>query len=112
METVFHLSSGDPDEQSHALANVANLLADGTVDVDVAMVVNGDGAFALLEHEPTATQVRDLIEDGVDVCVCSNSLEARDLAEPELVDGVDVVSSGVGELTRRQASGAAYVKVP
>lgn len=112
METVFHLTSGDPNDHSQALANVANLLADAEVDVDVALVVNGSGVFALHEHEPASSQVEELIEDGVDVCVCANSLEARDLAVTDLADGVEVVSSGVGELTRRQADGAAYIKVP
>lgn len=113
MKVVFHLSSPDQADHSHALANVENLLADETVETDaVALVANGDAVRALLADAPHADRVAALIERDVEVVACGNSLQSRDLTDEDLLDGVAVGSSGVGELARRQADGYGYVKVP
>ena len=110
-ETVFHLPEGSAEYGAGALGNVANLLADETVDVEVAVVANGGGVEHLLDRAPTAGKVRELLDRGVEVNACGNTLaKADDFDESDLVDGVAVVSSGVGELTRRQADGAGYVR--
>ncbi|MFC7070795.1 DsrE family protein [Halobaculum lipolyticum] len=124
MRTVLHCSAGAPDAQRHALANAANLLADETVALSaVAVVFNGDGVEAVRADSSVADDVRGLLArtpeetnaadaPSIEVCACGNSLAGRDIPADELVYGVDVVSSGVGELTRRQADGYAYVKAP
>lgn len=112
METVFHLSAGDASEWNRAIANVSNFLDDDQVDADPVLVTNGNAAYAVVETSPAADDIRDLLTSGVEVCVCENSLAARDINPKNLIAGVDIVSSGVGEVTRRQADGAAYIKVP
>ena len=109
--TVFHVPEGDAGYGEGAFGNAANLLADDTIEVEVAVVANGDGVAHLRSDAPTADRVRELLEAGVDVCACGNTIRKRDgLEESDLVDGVAVVSSGMGELTRRQADGYAYVR--
>ncbi len=120
----MHCSADAPDAQRRALANAANLLGDDTVPLSGLVVVfNGDGVHAVRADSPVADDVRGLLArtpeetnspeaPTIEVCACSNSLAARDVAEDELVYGVDVVSSGMGELTRRQADGYGYIKVP
>lgn len=109
--TVFHVPEGDEAYAERAFGNAANLLADDTVDVEAALVANGDGVAHLLTDASPADRVRDLLEAGVDVCACGNTIRQRDgIAESDLLDGVSVVSSGMGELTRRQADGYAYVR--
>ncbi|MFB6096236.1 MAG: DsrE family protein [Haloferacaceae archaeon] len=112
METAFHLSAGDVSDWRAALANVVNFLDDDQVDADPVLVTNGNAAYAVLESSPVADGVRDLLTDGAEVCVCEYSLASRDLDPDDLIAGVEIVSSGVGEVTRRQADGAAYVKLP
>lgn len=111
--TVFHVPESDEGYAERAFGNAANLLADDTVEVEVEAVVvaNGDGIAHLLADAPTADRIRELLEAGVDVCACANTIRKRDeIAESDLVDGVDVVSSGMAELTRRQSDGYAYVR--
>lgn len=108
--TVFHVPEDDEDYGKKALRNASNLLDDETVDVEVSVVANGDGVAHLLDEASTADDVRELLAAGVDVFACGNTVVAADYDEADLVDGVSVVSSGMGELTRRQADGHAYVR--
>jgi hypothetical protein len=63
--TVFHIPEDDDAYGKRALRNAANLLADETVDVEVCVVANGDGARHLLAEASTAEDVRELLDDGV-----------------------------------------------
>ncbi|MDS0294842.1 DsrE family protein [Halogeometricum luteum] len=112
MKTVFHLTSGDVSDWRHALGNVSNLLDDGTVEVEeVALLINGDAIHLFTEGSPLAEEVRALGDD-VRCLGCRNSLTGRDIPESRLLANVESVPSGVGELTRLQSEGYAYLKVP
>ncbi|WP_435359135.1 DsrE family protein [Haloarchaeobius sp. DFWS5] len=114
MSTVFHFAK-PPEEQNHAVANVANLLADESTDVEeVVLVANGKGIYLLTEGESNqAEKVRELISKGVSFRVCENSMEALDVSESDLIAGVETVPAGVGELTKLQArDGYAYIETP
>lgn len=80
-KTVFHLIGGSADEQDLALTLAENLTEDDSIEMD-----------------------------DVSVKACSNTLAMFDLDESDLVDGVETVSSGVGELTRLQNDGYAYIR--
>lgn len=124
MRIVMHCSAGSSADQRRALANAANLLGDSTADVDaLVFVLNGDGVSAARADGPVADDVRGLVartpEDAndpdapkVEVCVCGNSLATRAVPEDSLVYGVQVVSSGMGEISRREADGYGYIRVP
>lgn len=116
MQTVFHVSSGDPDEQRHALRNVVNLLADDSVstpDDDVTLVANGDAVRLFVSATtPAAETVADLHEAGVDLFACGNALRRLDAADADLLAGVQRVPSGVGTLASLQEAGFGYLKVP
>lgn len=110
MRTVFHVSTDDRDDQAAALSSVSNLLADDSVELDdVAVVVNGDAVRMLAQGSPHDSRVVGLVDD-VSFGACSNSLRSRELSADDLFDGVETVSSGVGELTRLQNEGYAYVR--
>ncbi|WP_411966739.1 DsrE family protein [Haloferax sp. YSSS75] len=113
MNVVFHVSSGTLSEVSHATNNVRNLLRDETTDSEVVtLLANGDSVYFFTADSPIADYVESLIEAGVRCRVCRNSITGRDIAADELVDGIELVPSGVGELVKRQAAGDAYLKVP
>jgi hypothetical protein len=114
MSTVFHFAAGTG-SQTEAIANVSNLLADSSTDVeDVVLVANGRGIELLAtETSEFPDRVTALAEEGVSFRACRNSMEALDVSESDLLDVVETVPAGVGELTRLQATeGYAYIETP
>ena len=113
MSSVFHFIEGD-DYQKHAVANVANLLNDGSTDTEtVALVANGVGVKLLTTDSTEAETVKSLVEKGVTFKACHNSMNKLNYAKSDLLSGVEVVPAGVGELTKLQAKkGYAYIKTP
>jgi intracellular sulfur oxidation DsrE/DsrF family protein len=110
-KTVFHLIGGSADEQDLALTLAENLAADDSIEMDdIAVLAQAEGIDPVTADGEESDRVRALVEDGVSVKACSNTLDMFDLAETDLVDGVETVSSGVGELTRLQNDGYAYIR--
>lgn len=109
VKTVFHVS--DTDAYRTAEAKVRNLLDDDTLDLEaVAVVVDRPtviDAAALDLGETTAK----LVEIGATVKLCSNAARGADAGEDDFVEGIEFVSSGVGELTRLQNQGWAYIRL-
>jgi intracellular sulfur oxidation DsrE/DsrF family protein len=112
MNAVLHFS-GNENQQSHAVANAENLLADETTPIEsVALVANGDGVLLLTTDSTRKKGVAALAKQGVSLLACENSLRAKGLTEDDLLEGVGTVPAGVGELVKRQDEGYAYIKVP
>ncbi|WP_338729108.1 DsrE family protein [Haladaptatus sp. DJG-WS-42] len=114
MSTVFHLQSDGAENERKALNNVANLQGDETVDVDdIVLVANSKAVNALTtEGSDYPDRIKQLQnEQQVTFCACQNSMDAIGIAEQDLLEGVKIVPSGVGEFTRLQAMGYAYIKV-
>lgn len=111
MKTVFHLIADDEKNREAALTIAGNLAEDETVDMeDIAVVAQADGIEPLTAGGAGEDTVRELLEEGIAFKACSNTLDLKDLDESDLVDGVETVSSGAGELTRLQADGYAYIR--
>jgi intracellular sulfur oxidation DsrE/DsrF family protein len=109
---LFHLDEGSRGQVRLVFANVENLVADfGEGNVEVELVVNAEGVLALLKvpdlHGPHIERLR---AKGVRICVCENSLRQMGLTKAALLDGVETVPAGVGELVRKQAEGWAYIR--
>jgi intracellular sulfur oxidation DsrE/DsrF family protein len=110
VKVVFHHSNDDPQLHERIVGNIDNLLADGTLDLDaVALVANSGGLALLTTDSPERDAIEELIERGVAVKQCHNTIVGSDITEDDLIDGVELVSSGVGELTRLQSEGYAYI---
>ena len=113
MSTVFHFSSADESTQKHATANVKNLIAADLNVEDVVLVANGRGIHMLTtEHSAVASEVKRLIDDGAAFRACENSMSALGVTQSDLIDGVETVPAGVGELTKLQSKGYAYIETP
>lgn len=101
----------EPDRVGHALANAANLLRDiGPDRVAVEVVVNGDAVKSFRRGSQHRERIQELDDMGVVFVACENSLDSRGLAADDLLAAVGTVPSGVGELTRKQSRGWAYIR--
>jgi intracellular sulfur oxidation DsrE/DsrF family protein len=110
-QTVFHLIGDDPDEQELVLTLAENLANDETIDMaDIAVLAQAEGIDPLTRDGSGSDHVRSLIDEGISFKACSNTLDMFDIDESDLVEGVETVSSGVGELTRLQNDGYAYIR--
>jgi len=111
MRAVFHHSNDDSERHTRVVNNIRNLLDDETVDVEnVTLVANSGGIRLLTTDSPQKARIERLLEAGVSVKQCRNTLTGSGLTETDLIDGVELVAAGVGELTRLQAEGYAYLK--
>ena len=111
MRAVFHLISGDGAEQERSLTIAGNLLDDDSVELDdLAVVAQADGIEPLLEDGDRSDTTADLIDRGVSFKACGNTLEMEDLTESDLLEGIETVPSGAGELVRLQADDYAYIR--
>ncbi|WP_436347899.1 DsrE family protein [Natronorubrum sp. FCH18a] len=111
MQTVFHLIADDPKQRETALTIAENLSRDDSVEMDdIAIVAQADGIEPLVAGGDGSDTVESLLDDGFSVKACGNTLDLKDLAESDLVEGVETVPSGGGELTRLQDEGYAYIR--
>jgi hypothetical protein len=109
MRTVYHVS--DAEAYRIAEAKVRNLLGDETLEMaEVAVLIDHPGSIdaAAKGHRQTTGA---LVEMGATVKLCSNAFGGAETDQAVFPDGVELVSSGVGELTRLQREGWAYIRL-
>lgn len=109
-QVVVHLNDAAEEKQQAVLRNVANLRADLGDDAAIELVIHGPGIVLVTHDHPLASTVRDVLDSGVGLAACRNSLRSKNLTETDLQDGVAVVTSGMGHLARRQHDGWAYLR--
>ncbi|MFB6245875.1 MAG: DsrE family protein [Candidatus Nanohaloarchaea archaeon] len=112
MDCVFHLSTDDDKKKNELLNNVANLLRDDTVEVEnVSVVLNSSAVSIALEDSEVSSRIKKLCELGVEIELCSNSVESSSYGEEDFIDAADLVPSGVGRLNQLQDRGYNLVRV-
>jgi intracellular sulfur oxidation DsrE/DsrF family protein len=128
-KVVYHINYDNPKHQAGALRNIQNHInAVGAENLDLKVVLHGNGLALLLEPEALAThpkfkhanadqnmtaKVANLKDQGVDFQVCNNTVKGRKVDyETDLYDVSenDIVPSGVAELAKLQAEGYMYIK--
>jgi intracellular sulfur oxidation DsrE/DsrF family protein len=112
---AIHFTSDDHEDWQQTLNNVSNLYQEAAGDAAVSnlvLVVNGPAIRFLLNSGREAGRVRQMLEGGISIGVCENSLERFNYDADQLVSGIDTVPSGVAEMVRLQQAGATYLKLP
>lgn len=112
---AYHFDAG-LEQARRGLRNIRNhLMADP--EARIAVVGLADGIDFMLEGAkteggyPFALVIEELQAQGVQFKICNNTLEARQVPRDQIVDGVEIVASGVAELARLQVrEGYAYIK--
>jgi len=107
---LFHVNEASSEKHQAAVRTVRNLLKE-MPEAEVEIVVQGDALpMALAQESTLVTELRQLVDQGVRVAVCHNTMKARAVSADALIPGLEVVPSAVGELVRRQQEGMAYIK--
>lgn len=112
---VVHVTTGEVRDWQRALRNLRNLVADESVPTParrMTVVVNGPAARFLLASSPESSKLRRIVEAGVAVRACSTSLDRLGHDRDEVVEGAELVDSGVAEVVRAQNHGNSYLKLP
>lgn len=82
---------------------------------NLAFVANGKGIEAYTppgEDNRFLGLINSLQERNVEFRACRNAMNALDVTEEELVNGVEPVPTGVGELARLEELDYGYIKAP
>ena len=109
---IYQFDSNDPKLISKGIRNINNALNDERLKgkVHIELVAFAGGTDIMLKGSNYENDLKALIEKGVIVAQCSNSLHERNLTRDSIYDFIAVVPSGNGELIIRQAEGWAVVK--
>ncbi len=111
-KVIFHLNEEGKAEDT--LRNIENLLKDFKEqgeDIEIELVVHSKGVYPFKSNKnANKSKIEDLLDKGVKISICSNTLESLHLVEEDFISGIVFVSSGVGELTRKQQEGFLYIK--
>lgn len=112
MDVLIHLNTDVTDKQSELLGNIKNLREDESTDQEnIAVVLNSNAVDMVQKGSSAEVFVEENIGNGVEFKACSNSLENREISEEELINGVEIVDSGIGAIMKLQDSGYNYLKI-
>ena len=108
---VIQINKSGDDYYRRIIRNIMNLknqLGDDLVQCEV--VVFGEGMDLLVtQDEMIKDQIEALLEKGIEVIACSNTLSKKNVKQEELVCQVGSAGSGVAHLVTRQTEGWAYL---
>lgn len=109
---LFHLDEGSAFRLKLVLSNIQNLLtALVEKEVEIECIVNGAGVKLFqLPKDSKHEENEKLVKRSVRFLICQHSLNVYDLTKEAILDVVEFVPSGVGELVKKQAEGWAYIK--
>ena len=109
---IYQLDTNDPKIIDKAIHNINNALMDSRLEgkVKIELVTLSGGTEAVMLGSKFEKDIKDLIEKGVIVAQCNNSLLKRNLTRDQIFNFIAVVPSGNGEIIIRQAEGWAIIK--
>src|SRR5665213_185974 len=109
---IYQLDNNDPKIIEKTIRNINNALTDPrlTGKVLIELVAFGGGTDAYMKGGKYEEELKALVEKGVIVSQCSNTLKERKIGRDQIYDFIGVVPSGNGELIIRQAEGWSVIK--
>ena len=107
---VVHINEASQNKHLAVLRNIENLLRE-MPELPTELVIQGDAiAMALAEENPSRQRLEALLDQGLTVSVCHNTMRAKGVEEKDLLAGTLVVPSAMGRLVAQQQAGFAYIK--
>ena len=109
---IYQLDTDDEKTVNKAFRNINNTLTDARLSgkIKIELVAFSSGTKVMLKGSTYEAQLRDLLQKGVILVQCNNSLVEQGLNRNQLLPFVGVVPSGTGELIIRSAQGWAIIK--
>ncbi len=111
-KAIYQLDTNDPKIIEKAIRNINNVLDDPRLKgkLEIELITFSGGTEAYLLGSKFEEPLKKLIQRGVTVAQCLNSLKERNLTKAQLFDFVGYVPSGNGELIIRSAQGWTVIK--
>lgn len=108
---VIQVSDNDPKKWELAMGNAKNIQNDlGKENVDLEIVTFGPGIMMLKAHSKADKGVSEMINSGVKVVACQNTMAKEKLKKEDMLPVVGYVPSGVVEILKKQEEGYAYLR--
>lgn len=109
---IFHIDSGSEGAIKKTLNNVENLLHDPRFKgkkLKVELIANSKGFAVYVKNNGFENKLKQLQGEGVILSQCANTLKELHVDRKDLYSFINVVPSGMGEITIREAQGWAYI---
>lgn len=111
-QAIYQLDTNDPAIIEKCIRNINNALTDSRLKdrLQIELIAFSGGTTALLQGSRYQDALKALVQKGVIVAQCHNSLIEKNIPESQLLHFVAIVPSGNGELILRHAQGWAIIK--
>lgn len=113
-KAIFQLDTDNPKIIEKTFRNINNTLKDprleGKVQIELITFSGGTQALLKANADKYEKKIKDLIQKGVIVAQCENSLTEQNRTKDEFYDFIGYVPSGNGELIIREQQGWTIVK--
>jgi intracellular sulfur oxidation DsrE/DsrF family protein len=109
---IYQLDNSDPKIIEKAIRNLNNALTDPRLagKIQIELIAFAGGTEAYMKGGKFEEELKALVEKGVIVAQCNNTLRERKISRDQLYDFIAVVPSGNGELIIRAAEGWTIIK--
>ncbi|MBZ4187826.1 DsrE family protein [Niabella beijingensis] len=109
---IYQMDSGDPKIIEKVLRNLNNALNDPRLKgkLQAELVAFSGGTDAYLKGSKYEATLKALVEKGVIIAQCANTLHERKIGRDAIYDFIGLVPSGNGELILRQTEGWPVIK--
>jgi uncharacterized protein len=109
LNTIFHIDEREkwPTVFSN-LHHMVEWMDDSRNDGVVELLVNGEAVVDSLKN--SEQDLSSLVKLGIDVRICRNSMNQRNILDDDLQNNLKTVPSGVVELALKQKEGFSYIK--
>ena len=108
---LIQISDENPKVWGLALSNARNVRHDlGPDKVELEIVVYGP-AIRMLEFESDwRDRVTQVIDEGIRVIACENTMKSMKLTRNDMLGGVEFVKTGLAHVMQRELEGWAYAR--
>lgn len=109
-KVVFDVS--DINKVDQVLSNILNVLKDFDYkDIEIELVSYAESIiYFLKENNPDMKRINEILDNGVKINICSNSMRANNVTEDMFDMDINIVPAGIGYIIRKQGSDYIYIK--